>query len=94
MRKAVSQITFKHLEAALNEVNEHGGEEAVQEHLLALAYGLGAQLAAMAKPELMPDAVNMLLNRFGQGVESGMLITHGHKSRFEANVIAMAKVTR
>lgn len=91
MTKAVSQITFKHLDAALVEVARHSGNEGVEAHLMTLAYGLGAQMGVLVEPSMMPDAINAILERLTKGIEVGMRETHGIENRFETNVVRMQR---
>ncbi|OAB34150.1 hypothetical protein [Paenibacillus glacialis] len=84
-KQEVSNAVFDQLETLLDAATEQG-DEAVAEHFKALAYALGAHVAVKGKPDHMPDFINAVLEKFGQGIKVGMQIAHGLNGRLDVQV--------
>jgi hypothetical protein len=70
------KAAFNLMEKMFTEATSQGAE-AVSEHLMASAYGLGAQIAISSKPELVPELFNTLVTEMGRGIQMGMMAKHG-----------------
>ena len=84
-REKISTAVFDQLEALLNTATEQGAG-GMSEHFKAVAYGLGAQMAVVGKPEHMSDFINAVLEKFGQGIKSGMQEAHGLNGNLSVQV--------
>lgn len=67
------------------------GQPAIDTHLKALAFSLGAQAVLTADPLDMPRIVNELMTEFGKGVQATMLEAHNMDGHFGVHVHAVQK---
>ncbi|MHA6484500.1 hypothetical protein ACX1C1_21620 [Paenibacillus sp. strain BS8-2] len=89
MNKA-GQAVFSQMESLLDKAAENGAD-GIHDHLMALAYGLGAQIGVMVKPGGMSDVMNAVVTEMTRGVQTGMEVCYGIRGKFDVSVLYLKK---
>ncbi|MGF7050389.1 hypothetical protein J2T13_004927 [Paenibacillus sp. DS2015] len=84
-REKISTAVFDQLEALLNAATEQGTGGTI-EHFKAVAYGIGAQMAVMGKPEHIPQFINVVVSELGRGLEAGLQTAHGLNAHLDIQI--------
>ncbi|WP_028590325.1 hypothetical protein [Paenibacillus massiliensis] len=82
--------TFQQMQQMYEDATKEG-QPAIDTHLKALAFSLGAQAVLTADPRDMPQIVNELMMEFGKGVQATMLEAHSMDGSFGVRVHAVQK---
>jgi hypothetical protein len=87
-----SQAVFRQLEELLDKATTKGAD-GIHDHLMAVAYGIGAQIGVMVKPEGMTDVLNAVVTQMTRGVQAGTEACYGVKGKFDVAVVHLKRST-
>lgn len=89
-KKDISKAIFRQMDSLFKEASEHG-VDGVAEHFKAMAFYLGTQMAVRGNPERMDEFINAVIEKMGQGIQSGMRVAHGVNSHLSVQVHSVAR---
>lgn len=84
----INRDVFEQAQQMLDSATQQG-PAAIDTHLRALAFSLGAQAAVVSDPMVMPDVINDLITEFSRGIQTVMQEAYGVRPQMDVEVHAV-----